>query len=102
MASRKRRTFTAEQKASAVALVARVGNLTQVARDLDMHPNVLRNWVQRATIDAGDGPPDALTTSEKKEIQQLKRDLKRVRMERDFLKKAAAFFAREESSRPSS
>ena len=102
MASRKRRTFTAEQKASAVALVARVGNLTQVARDLDLHPNVLRNWVQRAAIDAGDGPSEALTTSEKKEIQQLKRDLKRVRMERDFLKKAAAFFAREESSRPSS
>ena len=69
---------------------------------MDIHPNVLRAWVKQAEIDAGEGPPEALTTAEKKEVQQLKRDLKRVRMERDFLKKAAAFFAREESSKPSS
>lgn len=102
MAQRKRREFTAQQKAEAVKLVKQVGNLSKVARDLDLHPNVLRTWVKQAKVDAGEGPPDALTTAEKKEIQRLKRELKRVRMERDFLKKAAAFFAREESSKPSS
>ena len=98
MAQRKRREFTAQQKAEAVKLVKEVGNLSKVARDLDLHPNVLRNWVKQAKVDAGEGPADALTTDEKKEVQRLKR----VRMERDFLKKAAAFFAREESSKPSS
>ena len=98
MAKRKRRQFTAEQKAEAVRLVKQVGNLSQVARDLDLHPNVLRNWVKQADVDAGRGPKNALTTAEKKEVQRLKRELKRVRMERDFLKKAAAFFAREDDS----
>lgn len=102
MAARKRRKFTAEQKSEAVKLVKEVGNLSKVARDLDLHPNVLRNWVRQAEIDAGQGPKDALTTAEKAEMRQLKRDVKRLRMERDFLKKAAAFFAREESSKPSS
>ena len=102
MAPRKRREFAAEQKAEAVRLVKSVGILAQVARDLDLHPNVLRKWVKQAEIDAGKGPAEALTTEEKKEIQQLLRENKRLRMERDFLKKAAAFFAREESSKPSS
>lgn len=102
MAQRKKRAYTAQQKAEAVKLVKQVGNLSQVARDLDLHPNVLRNWVRQAEIDAGQGPKDALTTEEKQEIQRLKRENKRLRMERDFLKKAAAFFAREESSKPSS
>ena len=102
MAQRKRREFTVQQKAEAVKLVKQVGNLSKVARDLDLHPNVLRKWVRQAEIDAGQGPKDALTTEEKKEIQRLKRENKRLRMERDFLKKAAAFFAREESSKPSS
>ncbi len=102
MAERKRRQFTAQQKSEAVRLVKQVGNLSQVARDLDLHPNVLRNWVKQAKIDAGEGPPDALTTEDKKLVQKLMRENKRLRMERDFLKKAAAFFAREESSKPSS
>jgi len=102
MASRKRRHFSAEQKAEAVRLAKAAGNLSQVARDLDLHPNVLRNWRDQAEVDAGGGPQDALTTDEKAEMRQLKKDVKRLRMERDFLKKAAAFFAREESSRPSS
>jgi len=102
MAQRKRREYTAEQKAEAVKLAEEAGNISKVARSLDIHPNVLGKWVKQARIDAGSGPKDALTTEEKKEIQRLKRDLKRVRMERDFLKKAAAFFAREESSKPSS
>ena len=87
MSKRKRRKFTAEQKAEAVRLVEQVGNLSQVARNLDLHPNVLRNWVKQAEVDAGRGPKDALTTDEKQVLQDLLRENKRLRMERDFLKK---------------
>ena len=48
MSKRKRRVFTAEQKSEAVKLVKELGNLSQVARNLDLHPNVLRNWVKQA------------------------------------------------------
>ena len=102
MAKRKRREFTAEQKAQAVKRVDEVGNLSQVARELDLHPNVLRNWVKQAHVDQGQGPSDALTTAEKEELARLKRENRRLRMERDFLKKAAAFFAREDGSKRSS
>ena len=101
MGQRKKRTFTTEQKAEAVRLYHAVGNYAQVGRDLDIHANVLRGWVKQAAVDAGDGAAGELTTAERAELRQLKRDLKRVRMERDFLKKAAAFFAREGSPRSS-
>jgi len=78
MAPRKRREITAEQKAEAVRLVKKVGNLAQVARDLDLHQNVLRKWVKQAEIDAGQGPAEALTTEEKKEIQRLRRENKKL------------------------
>ena len=73
-----RREFTAEQKAEAVRLVKKVGNLAQVARDLDLHPNVLRKWVKQAEIDACRGPVEALSTEEKKEIQRLLRENKKL------------------------
>lgn len=97
---RPRRTFTAEQKAEAVRLVHETGNLTQVARDLDLTRSSLVAWVQQAEIDAGAGPDGALTTEERKEVARLKRENRTLRMERDFLKKAAAFFAKE-TDRPS-
>jgi len=51
--------------------------------------------VKRAAIDAGEGPPGALTSDERAELTQLRRDNKRLQMEREILKKAAAFFAKE-------
>jgi len=93
---RKRRTFTAEQKAEAVRLVESVGNVAQVARDLEIERSVIANWVKQAAIDAGRGPAGALTTDEKAELAQLRRVNRTLRMERDFLKKAAAFFARDD------
>jgi transposase len=96
MSKRKRRTFTKEQKAEAVRLVRTSGeSLSQVARNLDIGENSLRLWVKQADIDEGKGPEGALTTAEKEEMRRLKRKLKRVTMERDFLKKAAAYFAKE-------
>ena len=98
---RPRRTFTPEQKAEAVRLVHETGNLSQVARDLDLGRSSLVEWVRQAEIDAGDGPAGALTTEERKELARLKRENRTLRMERDFLKKAAAFFAKE-TDQPSS
>jgi len=95
MSSKKRRQFTAEQKADAVRLVKQVGSMSQVARDLGLAPSVLYNWVQQAEVDAGRGSEGALTTAEKKELQQLRREVHTLKLERDFLKKAAAFFAKD-------
>lgn len=101
MPRRKRRKFTAEQKADAVRLVRKVGNLAEVARDLDLTETALRNWVKQADVDEGRGPEGALTTEEKEELRRLRRENRTLKMERDFLKKAAAFFAKEQD-RPSS
>ena len=96
MAKRKRRQFTAEFKAEAVRL-CQVGdrNVGQVAKDLDLTETALRQWVRRAEVDGGKGSPGALTTAERDELAQLRRENKRLLMEREILKKAAAFFAKE-------
>jgi transposase len=101
MSRRQRRNFTPEQKADAIRLVRKVGSINQVAKDLDLTASALRNWVKQAEIDEGRGPEVALTTEEKQELAQLRREVRTLRMERDFLKKAAAFFAKE-NDRPSS
>jgi transposase-like protein len=95
-ARRKRRAFTPEFKAEAVRL-CRVGDRTiaQIAGDLDLTETALREWVKRADIDAGKGPPEALTTAEREELAKLRRDNKRLTMERDILKAAATLFAKE-------
>jgi transposase len=69
--------------------------VTQVAVDLDLTETALRDWVKRAGIDAGEGPPGALTSDERAELTQLRRENKRLQLEREILKKAAAFFAKE-------
>ena len=96
MARRKRRQFTPEFKAEAVRLV-QVGDrsIGQVAIDLDLTETALREWVRRAEVDAGKGPPGALTTTEREELTRLRRENKRLQMERDILKAAATFFAKE-------
>ena len=93
---RKRRAFTPEFKAEAVRL-CRVGvrTIAQIAGDLDLTESARREWVKRADIDAGKGPPEALTTAEREELAKLRRDNKRLTMERDILKAAATFFAKE-------
>lgn len=95
---RKRRAFDAAFKAEAVRL-CKVGDrsIAQVALDLDLTETALREWVKRADIDAGEGPPGALTTDERAELARLRRENKRLTMEREILKKAAAFFAKESS-----
>ena len=77
--------------------LCRVGDqsIRQVAKNLDLTETVLREWVKRAEIDAGRGAPEDLSSSERDELARLRRDNKRLLMERDILKKAAAFFAKE-------
>ena len=67
----------------------------QVARDLDRTETALREWVRLAEVEAGKGPPGALTSAEREELNRLRRENKRLQMEREILKKAAAFFAKE-------
>lgn len=96
MAKRKRRAFTPEFKAQTVRLVRESGKaIAVVARELDLTESSLRAWVRQAAIDAGPGPAGALTTEEREELGRLRRELRTVRMERDILKKATAFFAKE-------
>lgn len=96
MARRKRRKFTPQFKADAVRLVL-TGSKTiaEVTKEFDLTETALREWVKRAEADAGRGPPDALTTAERAELVELRKRVKRVEMERDILKKATAFFAKE-------
>lgn len=95
MPQRKRRRFTAEQKADAVRLVREVGNLAKVARDLDLTETSLRSWVKQADVDEGRGPEGALTSEEREELRRLRRENRTLQLERDFAKKAAAFFAKD-------
>ena len=96
---KKRRSFTPEYRAEVVRLVA-AGDRTvgQVARDLELTETSVRAWVRQSDIDNGTGrgaAAGALTTSEREELAALKREVKTLRMERDILKKATAFFAKE-------
>ena len=70
-----------------------------VAREFEPSEQTIRNWVRQADLDEG-LRSDGLTTEARKEMRELKRDVKRLRMERDILKKAAAWFARESGSIP--
>ncbi len=94
--TKKRRKFSAEFKAEAVKVIQDSGkSIGAVARDLDLTESSLRNWVIQAEVNAGRGPVDAPTTEEKEELYRLRREIKIVRMEREILKKATAFFAKE-------
>ena len=96
MAKGKRRAFTNEFKAQTVRVVRDSGkSIGVIARELDLGESVLRNWVRQAEVDAGRGRPGALTTDEREEVVRLRREVRTLRMERDILKKATAFFAKE-------
>jgi transposase-like protein len=95
MARRKRRNFSAEYKAEVVGLVRSSGKSPgQVAKELDLTETAVRSWVRQAAIDAKGDPQGPLTSEERAELTRLRRELKTTTMERDFLRKAAAFFAK--------
>jgi transposase len=95
-AKRTRRSFREEFKASAVRLVLDEGkSVGAAARDLDLTESSLRNWVERARADRGTGKPGALTSAEREELTRLRKENRILQEEREILKKAAAFFAKE-------
>ena len=93
--ARARRSFTKEYKAEVVRLIRTSGKTAgAVARELGLTETSVRAWVKRAEIDERKDPQGPLTSEERAENSRLRRELKTVTMERDFLRKAAAFFAR--------
>lgn len=92
-----RRQFSREFKIEAVRLVSERGvSAAQAARDLDVHVNVLRKWVREAAVHQGGAfPGHGQLRPEQAEIDRLRREVARLKAERDILKKAAAFFAKE-------
>ena len=96
MAKRKRRSYTREYKAEVVDLIRKSGKTVgAVARELDLTETAVRRWVAQGEIDSGGGPAGALTTAEREELSQLRKRVKTLEMEREILKKATAFFAKE-------
>jgi transposase len=97
MAKRKRRSYTDEFKREAVRLVSEEGySLAAAARNLGVHANLLRTWKQKLEAEM-EQYEAGLTEDERMELARLRVENKRLRMERDILKKATAFFANERS-----
>ena len=91
---RTRPPYPPEFRAEAVRLVRTSGKtLKEIAADLGVSTESLRKWSRQTEIDAGER--DGLTTAEREELQRLRREVRLLREEREILKKAAAFFARE-------
>jgi len=85
-------------KAEAVRLVLSSDrSIPQIAKEIGVSDNSLRNWVNQAAIN--EGKREGLTTDEREELRRLRRENKILKQEGDFLKKAAAFFAREDGTR---
>src|ERR1700750_1482516 len=93
----RRRKFGREFKLEAVRLCRDRGvSVAQAARDLDVHENVLRKWVREFGSDPVQAfPGNGQMKPEQQEIERLRREVNKLKAERDILKKAAAFFARE-------
>ena len=96
MARRKRRGFTKEYKAEVVELIRTSGrSIGTIAKELDLTETAVREWARQAQVDAGRGGTGALTTAEREELVRLRWENRTLAMEREILRKAAAFFAKE-------
>lgn len=94
---RARRQFTDEYKADAVRMVLDEGRtVNAVARDLDLTGSALRLWVEQARADRTQGKTGP-TTAEREELARLRKENRQLRMDREILVKAAAFFAKHQA-----
>jgi len=93
--SKKRKRYSREFKLEAVELVRSIG-VTEASKSLGVHPNTLSKW-RRARSDKGDQafPGNGIPSAADEELARLRSENRRLRMEREILKKAAAFFANE-------
>ena len=97
MAKRKKRVFSEEYRAEVVKLIRESGrSIASICRELDLPESAVGRWVARARQQEGLDPA-ALTNAERDELKRLRAHVKQLEMEREILKKAAAFFARENS-----
>ncbi len=93
---RRRRSFTPEFKAEIVDLCQRGDrSVRQVAKDFDLTETAVREWVKQAGRDAGTLSDGGLTSAERTELTELRRENRRLREDVDILKRATAFFAKE-------
>ena len=92
-----RRIFSREFKVEAVRLVRERGvSVAQAARDLELHENMLRRWTKELGADPTQAfPGHGQERPDRAEVERLRREVAKLRAERDILKKAAAYFARE-------
>ena len=89
-----RRSFPDEYKAEVIDLCRSSGSsIAAVARDLDLSETAVRRWVNQAEVDAG--RRDGLSTAEREELARLRKEVRVLREERDILRRATVFFARE-------
>lgn len=91
--------YAPEFRRQMVELVRAGRTPEELAREFEPTANTIRYWVKQTDLDEG-RRRDGLTTAEREEIRQLKRENRQLRLERDILKKAAAWFARESDSIP--
>ena len=99
MAGSSRGRYPPEYRERMVELVRSGRSAGSLAREFEPSEQTIRNWVKQADLDEGRRSDD-LTTEARKELRELKREVKRLRMERDILKRAAAWFAKESGSIP--
>ena len=100
--NRSRRAYPPEFRQQVVELYHAGRSTTELAQDFGPHPQSIRNWVawaKRDTEDASAGK-ESLTQSEREELNRLRRENRQLRLDRDILSKAAAWFARETNSIP--
>lgn len=91
-----RKRYSDEFRAGAVRLILEQGKgIVETGRDLGVPQSVISRWVKQARIDAGKGAAGALTSAERAELSDLRKKVRVLEMERALLKKATAFFARE-------
>ena len=96
---RTRSPYSPEFRRRLVELARSGRSLSSLAREFEPSVETIRNWVRQADLDEGHRD-DGLTTTEQQELRRLRRENRRLREERDILKKAAAWFARETDSIP--
>ena len=89
--------YSPEFRTEAVRLARSGVSITLIAQDLGIAPRPLRSWILQADI--GEGRSEGLTSAEKEELRHLRREVKILREERDILKEAAVFFAKETGQR---